>query len=249
MVMTMHTTPTGATLAWPSVGAAVWWQHRAGRTAAREPSSPVALVGFVVGAMLAVSVAVGAISDDDIAPPGPVLLVGDSLFFQSGDELRSALEDDGWEVHTVAHPGAGIKGGGYTDNFEWSSTLREVVNQVRPEVAIVELGTNGCGDGCSSVPDAIDGVLDSLVGVDTVLWLTVRVHAPRPGNPRSINDDLRAAAESSPNLELLPFGRWMEQPGLIRPDGVHLTPAGQLVLAAHVRDALRERAGIGDDRS
>lgn len=215
-------------------------------TTMRDRTVPVWLA-LVVTAGLVAGSAVAAVADRHlVSPPGPVLLVGDSLFFQSTNELEEALGGDGWTVRTTAVPGAGIAGGGYADGFRWPPELRRQVEQLHPTVAIVELGTNGCGDGCSSVPEAIDDVLDSLEGVDLVLWLTVRMRTPRPRNAAAINDHLEDASSTVPYLELLPYDRWFRgRTELFRPDRVHLSPRGQQALADRVRAALRERAGIG----
>ncbi|HEY8526405.1 MAG TPA: SGNH/GDSL hydrolase family protein [Acidimicrobiales bacterium] len=206
---------------------------------------PVWSVVAVTAALLAASGVARAIDRPLVAPPGPVLLVGDSLFFQSANELERALRGDGWTVRTAAVPGAGIAGGGYVEGFRWPPELEEQVAQWRPTVAVVELGTNGCGTGCRSVPDAIDDVLAALHGVDLVLWLTVRTTAPRPGDPEAVNDHLEEAARTVVHLELLRYDRWFRgRSELVRPDGVHLTAEGQRALAHRVRAALRDRAGL-----
>jgi hypothetical protein len=111
-------------------------------------------------------------------------------------------------------------------------------------VAVIELGTNGCVYACDSVPEAIDGIVDSLEGVDLILWLTVRTSAPRPRSAEEINDDLEDAAATIVDLELLPYDKWfVGRSEVITPDGVHLTPLGQRAVAHRVRAALRDRAG------
>jgi lysophospholipase L1-like esterase len=212
---------------------------------AQRRQVPVWLAMTVTLGMIAGSAAGALIDRPLISPPGPVLLVGDSLFFQSADELQRALRGDGWNVSIVAYPGAGITGGGYTQQLEWAHKLRLEAKLVHPRVAVVELGTNGCGPGCTSIPDAIDEVIDSL-DVDLVLWLTVRTDAARPRNAGDINTDLHDAAGTNVDLDVLPYDEWFTgRSELIRPDGVHLTPVGQRALAHRVRAALRDRAGIG----
>lgn len=206
---------------------------------------PLWLVIAVALGLLAGSTAGSAVDADLMAPPGPVLLAGDSLFFQSTDELERVLRSDGWAVRTVAYPGAGIAGGGYVENLRWPSRLGDEVSALQPSVAVVELGTNGCGEGCDSIPDAIDDVIDSLEGVDTVLWLTVRTEPSRPSSARAINEHLRDAADTIVGLDLLAYHEWLHgRSELVRSDGVHLTSQGERVMANRVRDALRQRAGI-----
>lgn len=200
------------------------------------------ILGLIVLAVL------GAVfGSAKVSPPGPVLLVGDSLLWQSSDEMTKALAEDGWETRIEATPGAGIAGGGFT-SFAWPEHLDKVTKQRDFEVAIVELGTNGC-DGCPSVPEAIDNVMDNLHNVELVLWVDARRNAARPGMAMAdqINHELREAADRWENLEVLSLEELLEDDSgstLIESDGVHLTPAGQLVLTGSVREALRDEAGI-----
>jgi len=214
----------------------------------RRPDRPLwRTPAATVCAAILVAAAVGRLTrPDPPAPPGPVLLVGDSLFFQSGDELERALTGDGWDPTLVAYPGAGIAGGGYV-HTDWSELLPDVVAFTRPRIAVVELGTNRCGEGCQSRPEAIDEIMDSLSGVDTVLWLTVRTDAPWPRGAAAINHDLEDAASTIVNLDLLPYDQWfVDRPELFVADGVHLTDTGQRAMAHRVRDALRERSTLAD---
>jgi hypothetical protein len=221
-------------------------QGRSRRAPAVEVGTVPAWGALAVTACILAGTAVAAASEDQlVGPPGPVLLVGDSLFFSSADEIEPALRRDGWEVETIAFPGAGIHGGGYIDQFEWVPRLEEELDTLQPEVVVVELGTNGCGEGCDSVREAVDDLMQAFTGVDHVLWLTVRDGAPRPTDVRDINRELVAADEVMPNLDLLPFHGWMDnRPDQVQYDGVHLTKAGQQAIAGHIRDALRAGAGI-----
>jgi hypothetical protein len=227
-----------------AVGRTIHRSSRRGRNAQHRQVPVWAAMAVTLG-LVAVS-AGGAIADRHVAaPPGPVLLVGDSLFFQSADELQRALRGDGWDVDIVAYPGAGIAGGGYESKFRWAPRLETEVSRVHPRVAVIELGTNGCVYACDSVSSAIDGIVDSLEGVDLILWLTVRTGAPRPRSAAQINDALDDAADTIVDLELLPYDKWfVGRREVITPDGVHLTPLGQRALAHRVRAALRDRADI-----
>jgi hypothetical protein len=219
-------------------------QRRASNVGAWEVPVWVAMV--VTLGLVAVS-AGAAVADRYAASlPGPVLLVGDSLFFQSAEELQRALEGDGWDVDIVAYPGAGLGGGGYVSKFRWGPRLRDEVALVHPRVAVIELGTNGCVYACDSIGEAVDSIVDSLEGVDLILWLTVRTGTPRPRNAADINDGLEDAAGTIVDMELLPYDRWfVGRSELIRPDGIHLTPQGQRAMAHRVRGALRDRADVG----
>jgi hypothetical protein len=178
----------------------------------------------------------------DVERPGPVLLVGDSIFFLAGEDMDRALQADGWTVTIDAHPGAGIQGGGYTP-LDWPARLQELAGSVHPRAVVVELGTNGC-DGCPSLAQAIDADLASLGDVDPVLWLTVNTEGPRADLGRQVNAALADAAERHDNLHLLRYDRWMHgRTDLVPADDVHPTAAGNEALARHVGDALDDRTG------
>lgn len=213
-------------------------------SSAGEKSS---LTATIVIALIILAIAGAVFGGPDVSPPGPVLLVGDSLLWQSADEMTAAFAEDGWETRIEATPGAGIAGGGFT-SFAWPQHLDKVTKQLDYEVAIVELGTNGC-EGCPSVPEAIDNVMKNLHDVELVLWIDARRVAPRPGMAMAdeINHELRKATDRWDNLEVLSLEELLDKDtgnNKIDSDGVHLTLAGQLVLTGSVRDELRERAGI-----
>jgi hypothetical protein len=200
------------------------------------------LVG--VGILVALLV-VPAYCSDGPSPPGTVLMVGDSLFFQSSSALDSAVSADGWDVEVWAIPGASLRVGGVPP-VDWSpATLRRLVDEHDPEIVVVELGTNGCGPGCTSAADAIDAIMSEVEDVPLVLWLNTRIRAPSPPDRVEINQALNAADERWDNLTILSFDRWFgEEPGLVVADGVHLTDSGELVVADHVRRAIRDHADV-----
>lgn len=204
------------------------------------------LVGVLCACLLFGST-VGCDAADAAGRAGPVLLVGDSIFALSKDELTWVLRSEGWDVTVDAHSGAGIRGGGYA-GVDWPPRLRDLVRLVDPEIVVVELGTNGCGP-CDSVPDAIDDVMQPLSGVETVLWLKVRTDGAQLADAAAVNAALEDATGRWSNLELLPYDMWVAgRPDLLPPDDVHPTAAGERALAQHVGDALREHAPP-DDRS
>ena len=197
------------------------------------------IVGVVVIAVLA-----SVFGGPRVEPPGPVLLMGDSLFWFAGPNMRAALAEDGWETHIEAEPGAGISGGGYTD-VDWHTRVREVAGARDYEVVVIELGTNGCQ--CSWARAAIDDIMGALEEVEVVLWLNVRTEGVRPGaeQARLLNEALEAATDRWPNLEVVDYDSWLDDdPSLVGEDTVHLTPAGYLVMAANVRAELRDLADI-----
>jgi lysophospholipase L1-like esterase len=221
---------------------------RGRRRPIRRPGRSWPRLAGALCASALVTVASGC--DRAISPPGPVVLVGDSIFFMASDELRSALSEDGWEATVDAYPGAGIRNGGF-ETVDWPARLRDLVAFARPEVVVVELGTNGCGQ-CepvpSAIPDAIDANMAQLRDVEVVLWLEVATFGPGADRGRVVNAALRDAADEWDNLELLPYDGWFAgRTDLIPADDVHPTPEGEQALARHVAEALQDRAADTSD--
>lgn len=203
------------------------------------------LLTRLAGAVCAALLVGGATGCAEVSKPGPILLVGDSIFFLASPELTYALQTHGWRTVIVAYPGAGLRGGGYSP-VDWPSKITDVVAFVKPEAVVVELGTNGC-DGCASVAQAIDDDMKGMRDVGHVMWLTVGTTGPEAARGKAINEELSAATSRWPNLELLPYDRWMDAPGLVPADDVHPTSEGNRVLAAHVDRALEDRSSrFGD---
>jgi lysophospholipase L1-like esterase len=180
---------------------------------------------------------------DGPAPPGNLLVVGDSLTAQSQTQIKRVLEADGWDVTVVAEPGSGIAGGGQR-NVDWSRIVHHHVAELDPELVYIELGTNGCGPGCSSLGGEIDALLEEVNRVPVVLWLDVRTNVPLPNvNPHDVNHELDAATQRYPNLTLLDFDKWGAEEPLLVGDAVHFNVSGQVVMADQVRRAVDAHTG------
>jgi lysophospholipase L1-like esterase len=206
-------------------------------------------MGSRLGGLVCVCLLVAgtASCEGQVARPGPVLLVGDSIFALAKDDLNWVLRSDGWTTTVDAYPGAGIRNGGFTF-VDWPSRLRDLVAYIRPTVVVVELGTNGCGQ-CDSVPDAINANMQQLRDIEMVLWLNTATFGPRGEQGRQVNAAIDAAARQWDNMEVLPFDDWFEgRTDLIPADDVHPTDEGARALARHVGDALSDRAGGSSDR-
>jgi GDSL-like Lipase/Acylhydrolase family len=188
-----------------------------------------------------VIVAGGAGCSGTVSKPGPVLLMGDSIFFLANNDLTYVLRTDGWTMANDSYPGAGISGGGFSD-LSWPPRMRDLVAYIKPQAVVVELGTNGCS-GCASLPAAIDADMETLKDVKAVMWLKVGTEGPRADVGKEVNAALEEATERWGNLTLLPYDEWVAgRPDLVPPNDVHPTAAGQAALARHVGDALDDRA-------
>jgi lysophospholipase L1-like esterase len=195
-------------------------------------------------AIVALVVLVVMVRSSGPAPPGNLLVVGDSLSAQSSTQIKRALQQDGWTVTVVAEPGAGITGGGRR-HLDWSTVVHQKIALLHPELVYVELGTNGCGPGCTTVGHEIDALMTEMRQVPTVLWLDVRTNVPLPhADPPRINNEIEAATLRWPNLTRLDFDTWgSTDPHLLVGDGVHFNSSGQLVMADQVRKAIRAHSG------
>jgi lysophospholipase L1-like esterase len=206
-------------------------------------------LGGRLSGLVCVCLLVAGVSGCDgvVARPGPVLLVGDSIFALAKDDLNWVLRSDGWTTTVDAYPGAGVRNGGFTF-VDWPSRLRDLVAYVRPTVVVVELGTNGCGQ-CDSVPEAITADMRQLRDIKMVLWLNTATFGPRGAQGRQVNAAIDAAARQWDNMEVLSFDDWFEgRTDLIPADDVHPTDDGAQALARHVGDALSDRAGGSRDK-
>jgi lysophospholipase L1-like esterase len=189
-----------------------------------------------VGAIAMVLVLGGCHDTPKITQPATVLVVGDSLVFQSGGPLRERLEQRGWTAVMDARPGSGIIGGFSIGS--WPSRIAALVRASNPDVAVVELGTNGC-TGCTSLAAGIDAVMAPLRDVERVYWLNVRVDAAKPPNPRAVNAAIAAAQDRYENLHVVDMNRRFEDhPELVMPDRIHFNDAGVAAFAELVVDAL-----------
>jgi hypothetical protein len=161
-----------------------------------------------------------------------VLVIGDSIMLQSRDDVQGALSAAGWQPTVFA------KGG--TNVAYWIRPAATLVARLHPDVVVVELGTNDCGD-CAGVSWDVDGVMASLADAGLVAWLNVQQDASYPAQPDAVNLTLASALAWWNNTKIVDFNRtfaghpeWHAG----TPAGVHLSPAGERALAQLIVAAL-----------
>jgi lysophospholipase L1-like esterase len=161
-----------------------------------------------------------------------VLVIGDSIMLQSHDDVQSALTAAGWQPTVYA------KGG--TNVAYWIRPAATLVARLHPDVVVVELGTNDCGD-CAGVGWDVDRVMASFADAGLVAWLNVQQDAPYPPQPDAINLTLASALAWWDNTKIVDFNRafaghpeWHAG----TPSGVHLSPDGEHALAQLIVAAL-----------
>jgi lysophospholipase L1-like esterase len=168
--------------------------------------------------------------------PASVLVVGDSILDFSKVDVAKTLEHAGWTPTVDGRRGSRVTGG-FTIG-SWPDELARRVRESKPDVAVVELGTNGCGF-CNTDTDGINAVMHSLRSVRRVYWINVRLHAPIPDDPAAFNRALEQARLRWPNLHLINMNKTIgDDPKLILADHVHPTPAGEQAIADMIVDAL-----------
>ena len=185
---------------------------------------------LVVGGLLIALAALTGCGGSDSG--ARVLVIGDSITEGSRDQIAQALEADAWQPTIEARGGTTI--------VDWTSRSRALARFVKPEVAVVELGTNQRGDE-AAVGAAIDRVMHGLRTVPTVLWLNVQQHKFVPPQPSAVNTALEMAAFRWSNLQVLDFNSYFaEKAQWHTPDGVHPSEAGKAAIARFIRNAVRD---------
>jgi lysophospholipase L1-like esterase len=169
-----------------------------------------------------------------VAGPATVVLVGDSILFGAKEDVTTVLRRDGWTVHIDAVSGTAITGGFGVDS--WPKRIEALVRDLRPNVVVVELGTNGCE--CGHVSEGIDAVMQSLRSVRRVYWINVRQDAPSPENPPAMNDAIDDAQERWSNLHVIDFNeRFADHREWMR-DGLHPNARGNQEIATLIAESL-----------
>jgi hypothetical protein len=172
-------------------------------------------------------------SPEPVAGPR-VLVIGDSLLNNARTQVESELRADGWDPTVASFPGSNI--------LIWQERLQPLAERTRPNVAVVELGTNDCFYGrCPDLGPLIDRIVDDLAETaDAILWLDVQAETPHLVPADSVNAQLRLAAARHPDVRMVEFGELFDQhPEWHIADRLHLNEAGQQALADLITTELR----------
>jgi len=165
-----------------------------------------------------------------------VLVIGDSLLHLSQGAVLQALTAEGYRAVVDGRPGLSIEA--------WEPLVGADATVARPDVAVVELGTNDCDTTCVNLAPAIDTVMEQLVdhGAGAVWWLNVqdtptRIHpgAPRvyPAHADYVNYAIEQAAVRWPQLRVIDLrDRFRGHPEWHLGDGLHPNAIGQQELAS-----------------
>jgi lysophospholipase L1-like esterase len=185
-----------------------------------------------------VSLVLGACSHDKpkVTKPATVLIVGDSLLYQSAGPLAAVLRERGWVPVFDARPGSAILGGFSIGS--WPPRIGQLVRATNPDVVVVELGTNGCGH-CRSMAAGIDADMKELRAVPRVYWVNVKESSPIPPHPKAVNDALDAAKKRWKNLRIIDMNKaFARHPDLLLSDHIHFDDKGVAEFVKLVADKL-----------
>jgi hypothetical protein len=206
----------------------------AGGVTRRRLGILLATVLIVAAPVTWVSVASSRSQPSPTARGNRVLVIGDSLTWQSLTPIAASLRADGWDPTIEAFPGTTIG--------DWSIKVEQLIAEHRPDVVLVELGTNNCTAACPRIGAVIDGFLRQVPRSLPVVWMNVQAQPSYPAHPESINDALRAAAERWPNMTLADMSaRFRNHTDWHAPDGVHFSTAGSEELGRFFAESLRDR--------
>jgi hypothetical protein len=190
-----------------------------------------------VGLVVALVAGLTGCGDDrpsiGLAEGSTVVLIGDSILYQSAEEVTDALEGAGLEPFIDAKPGAAIDG---APLINWHDALTLLVTAHHPDAVVVELGTNGCGY-CPSMHEAVDAIMQAARDVPEVVWIDARSGGPVPEDPDAINDAIRGAGDRWDNLTVVDFDDLVDDDD-ISDDRIHLNGGGQVHFAIALADVL-----------
>lgn len=185
-----------------------------GTTSASSPGTGPADVDAAIGEAATAPTRTG---------PRQVTIIGDSISVGSTDEYDETMPFDDVEVIATS----GIRLG----------PQREAISDAvaaRPDVLVIELGTNDVPVFEPEFLDDIDDVLDETDALACVRWVTVYV-PDRERAVSAVNEHLAEAAAEHDNLELVDWFTLVDDdPSLLSGDRLHPDQEGQRLLAQAV---------------
>ncbi|MDY7540900.1 SGNH/GDSL hydrolase family protein [Cryobacterium sp. 5B3] len=169
---------------------------------------------------------------------GRVVVLGDS--YSTGYALANRgdawVDDLGisreWDVTVVAVDGTGYTNGGDCGGQSYAARL-DVARGLHPDTLIIQGGLNDWQASPTEVEAAADALLDRVTDIRSVVLVGPN-DTPAQGRPDAINAALEKAAGAHSRTYISALD-WSLSCG---PDGMHMTPAGQVEFAAQVADNL-----------
>jgi lysophospholipase L1-like esterase len=197
--------------------------------------------------LAAAVVVVGLIALTGTAKGGPgvtgnrVLVIGDSLLNFSQSDVSHALADAGWQPLVDGRSGTTIE--------EWDALVGPDADLARPNVAVVELGTNDCNVTCNDLASPIDSIIEQLIdhGVGAILWLNVQTMRspaipgapPYPLHAGYVNYAIEQAQVRWPQVQVVDLNDFfVPHPEWHIADGLHPNAAGEQAMAFLITGSL-----------
>ena len=195
------------------------------------------VVALVLTAVAAVAAVVAVVAFDGRGSSRSVPVVGDSITFFAGTDISAALAG-AYHAHTYGEIGARID--------EVLPTLQGAIRS-SPFAVVVNLGTNDALQ-AQTHPDWRSG-FDRMIAVlgpkRCVLLTTISTLLPGPSAVQevasAINDGIATTVRAHANMHVVDWNAAVHGPagaGLLVPDRIHPSAAGQLTLAGLVRRAV-----------
>ena len=188
--------------------------------------------------------------DSSKSPPPLILVVGDSLTRQSSDEIEARGEARGYRVIVSSFAGATVQ--------DSNDNTRDLIEEHQPDAVVVALGTNNASDpnfpGFSRLATQdpfniqVANMLTITSAAECSLWVE-----PTETPARSSTAELTKAKLDTLRALVAPAERiaWNDKqaqepsPGAwLQPDGIHLTPAGEVIYANTIIDNTIRMCGI-----
>jgi hypothetical protein len=154
--------------------------------------------------------------------PGPaVYVVGDSITSLSRTAIHGELTGAGYRPTISATPGVKIG---------QAQTAVTTLAQHQPWAWIIELGTDDAGAKDEVWPTPFLAEWSAVSPATCVIYVTVSQRAGPVA--QQIDSSIEKLAAAHPNVHVLNWGSMeYENAGWVYADGIHPTPAGQVVLA------------------
>ena len=179
-----------------------------------------------------------------------VLFVNDSVTHQSiiavVQEMNDVAADDAAGRYAPnfgsSIPGIGLLKvpGIAPENVDayWDAHLTSLLDHVKPEVIVVELGYNDCGFDLTGYGTHIDNFMANIPSDTPVHWLTMADVNQQFTCDETINAALDAARSQWTNLSIFDFRSHMQGHPEWTVDGTHLNQNGQWAYASWLHDEL-----------
>lgn len=175
-----------------------------------------------------------------LAMPATVAVVGDSLTVAATDEITLALSRLGVRSVIVDGQESRRMTSGSSDRPSGVTAIEGILDEHRPDLWVVALGTNdvGAATGVDRFRSDLQATLATIPSGTPVVWVDVWIRDLLT-DVVEVNAALhRELAQRTGPTEVVDWFSAGSEDGVITGDGVHLTETGQARFAAEIADAV-----------